>query len=104
MISPNGLGSVTVQTAGCVVATKKKINFEQSLEDLEKLIETMEDGDQSLEDSLKLFEKGVKLTRDCQQALQDAEQKVEMILKVQNGDQQNDEKVVTTPFTQDDES
>lgn len=65
---------------------KKSFNFEKSLQELEKLVETMESGELSLEDSLKHFEKGVALTRDCQTALQDAEQKVKVLLE-KNGQQ-----------------
>ena len=68
--------------------TKKKSSslFEASMEELEKLVEQMEQGDISLEDSLKAFERGIKLTRTCQQALQDAEQKVQILLE-KNGQQ-----------------
>ncbi len=57
------------------------INFEKSLIELEKLIETMEEGDLSLEDSLKYFERGILLTQTCQQALTEAEQKVSVLVK-----------------------
>jgi exodeoxyribonuclease VII small subunit len=60
--------------------------FESSMEELEKLVEQMEQGDISLEESLKAFERGIKLTRTCQQALQDAEQKVQILLE-KNGQQ-----------------
>lgn len=56
------------------------------MEELEKLVEQMEQGDISLEESLKAFERGIKLTRTCQQALQDAEQKVQILLE-KNGQQ-----------------
>ncbi len=59
----------------------KKINFEQSLQDLEKLVKAMESGDMSLEQSLQAFEKGIKLTRECQLALDAAEQKVTVLLE-----------------------
>jgi len=62
------------------MAKAKKINFEQSLEELEALVEQMEEGELSLEDSLKAFEQGIKLTRSCQQALKEAEQKVQLLL------------------------
>jgi len=55
-------------------------DFEQSMQELESLVEKMESGDLSLEDSLKHFEQGVKLTRLCQQQLKDAEQKVSILL------------------------
>ena len=57
------------------------INFEQSLQELETLVEQMEKGELSLEDSLKHFERGIELTRSCQAALRLAEQKVEQLLE-----------------------
>ncbi len=60
--------------------TKKPLNFEQALGDLEALVTAMESGEMSLEASLKAFEQGVRLTRDCQQALTEAEQKVQLLL------------------------
>jgi exodeoxyribonuclease VII small subunit len=66
---------------------KKTTNlFEESLAELEQLVEQMEQGDLSLEDSLKSFERGVNLTRTCQKALQEAEQKVQILLE-KNGTQ-----------------
>jgi len=61
--------------------------FEQSLQELEALVEKMEQGDLSLEESLQHFERGVQLTRACQQALKEAEQKVETLLK-KNGQEE----------------
>jgi exodeoxyribonuclease VII small subunit len=69
----------------------KKIDFEASLGQLEKLVAQMEDGDLTLEQSLKAFEEGVKLTRECQQTLAQAEQKVQLLME-QNGE------LVTEPF------
>lgn len=62
--------------------SRKKIeppSFEDSLNELEALVERMESGDMSLEESLGAFERGISLTRSCQQALQAAEQKVEIL-------------------------
>ena len=58
--------------------------FEQSLEELEAIVASLESGELSLEDSLKVFEQGIKLTRDCQAELQEAEQKVQILVE-QNG-------------------
>ncbi|WP_257284260.1 exodeoxyribonuclease VII small subunit [Endozoicomonas sp. SESOKO1] len=63
----------------------ERFAFEQSLAELETLVQKMESGDMSLEESLKAFEQGIKLTRGCQKALTDAEQKVQKLL-VQNGE------------------
>ena len=66
---------------------KKSVTlFEDSLAELEQLVEKMEQGDITLEESLKSFERGVTLTRTCQKALQEAEQKVQLLLE-KNGQQ-----------------
>lgn len=64
---------------------KKAVTFEESLAELEQLVERMELGNLSLEESLKLFERGVQLTRTCQKALKEAEQKVQILLE-ENGE------------------
>ncbi|UKE49632.1 exodeoxyribonuclease VII small subunit [Xanthomonas translucens] len=53
--------------------------FEQSLEELEVLVEKMETGDLSLEQSLSAYERGVGLYRQCQQALEQAELRVRLL-------------------------
>ncbi len=62
----------------------KKFDFNQGLEDLEKIVKTMESGDLSLEDSLEYFSKGVALTKSCQKALNDAEQKIAKLTQDDN--------------------
>ena len=57
-----------------------EFNFEEALQELERLVSSMEEGELSLEDSMKAFEKGIKLTRECPTALQKAEQKVQIRL------------------------
>jgi exodeoxyribonuclease VII small subunit len=56
-------------------------DFEQSLQELEGLVEKMEQGDLSLEAALASFERGIQLMRTCQEALTQAEQKVEQLLR-----------------------
>ena len=60
---------------------KQGYDFEQTLSELEKLVESMERGDLSLEDSLESFEQGIKLTRECQTKLNQAEQKVHQLIE-----------------------
>lgn len=67
-----------------MAGSKKSLNFERNLEQLEALVSDMESGELSLEDSLSAFEKGIKLTRECQSALQKAEQKVQKLIE-ENG-------------------
>ena len=63
---------------------KDTLNFEASLQKLEKIIEKLEDGDISLEDSVKSFEEGIGLVKECQKQLSQAELKVKKLLD--NGD------------------
>ena len=62
-------------------------DFEAALTELEKIIEKMESGEQSLEDALKSFQRGIELTRTCQQGLKEAEQRVEKLLAENGGTQ-----------------
>ncbi len=63
------------------MTTKKKIDLEKSLANLETVVEELESGDLPLETAMKKFEEGIKLTRGCQTALKEAEQRVEILLK-----------------------
>ena len=63
---------------------KDTLNFEASLQKLEKIIEKLEDGDISLEESVKSFEEGIGLVKECQKQLSQAELKVKKLLD--NGD------------------
>lgn len=57
-----------------------KLNFEESLKELDVIVTKLEAGELSLEDSLSAFEKGISLTRECQQHLSTAEQKVSLLI------------------------
>ncbi len=65
---------------------KDSPDFEQSLEELEGIIERMEKGELSLEQSLADFERGVQLTRTCQKALKEAEQRVSILMQQEGAD------------------
>ena len=68
--------------------TKKELSLsklEETLEDLEKLVVKLEEGEMPLNQAVKEFERGIKLTRQCQSVLKDAEQKIEILLA--NADQ-----------------
>lgn len=63
--------------------TEKK--FEEAMERLEHIVESLESGDLSLEDSLERFEEGMKLVGFCSKKLEEAEQKVTLLIKDQSG-------------------
>ena len=54
--------------------------FEQSITELEKIVERLEDGDVTLDESLELFEQGIKLSKSCQKMLDSAEKKVSFLM------------------------
>jgi exodeoxyribonuclease VII small subunit len=64
---------------------KGKKTFESALSQLESIVARLEDGDLPLEESLKLFEEGIRLSRFCNQKLNEAQEKVEILLKGEEG-------------------
>jgi exodeoxyribonuclease VII small subunit len=62
----------------------KNLSFEKAMEQLEKIINRLEDGDISLEESLKAYQEGVMLSQYCNKILEEAEGKVVMIMKEDN--------------------
>jgi exodeoxyribonuclease VII small subunit len=64
--------------------TSPVAHFEQSLDELEQLVEKMEHGEMSLEDSLAAYERGVGLYRRCQTALEQAELRVRLLSDPEN--------------------
>ena len=71
---------------------EKKLDFENNISQLEKIVSKLEGGDISLDESLKLFEEGVKMIAECNKALDNAEQKVNILLSGKDGS------IEETPF------
>ena len=59
--------------------SKDKVNFEQSLTELEKISNELESNDIALDKAIELFEKGIKLSKECSEILQNAKQRIECI-------------------------
>ncbi len=55
------------------------IPLEESLANLEKIVQELEKGQLGLDESLKKFETGVKLYRSCRESLSDAEKKIKVL-------------------------
>ena len=60
-------------------------NFEQSLERLESIVKSLEEGNLPLDQSLQVFEEGIRLMQFCSKELEAAEKKVSMLVEEQNG-------------------
>jgi exodeoxyribonuclease VII small subunit len=67
------------------MSTTKPKTFESSLEELERIVRQLEQGELPLEKSLELFEQGVKLSRDCQERLSQAERRIEILMRDNQG-------------------
>lgn len=64
----------------------ENLSFEQSMQELESIVNQMEQGDIPLEQALQQFERGVQLASQGQKKLQQAEQKVQILLNQQGQD------------------
>ena len=67
------------------MSNSKPKTFESSLEELERIVRELEQGELTLEKSLELFEQGVKLSRECQERLSQAERRIEMLTRDNQG-------------------
>ena len=61
------------------------LSFEDALNQLETIVETMESGDVPLAELLAKFEAGNKLLKVCESRLKDAEMKIELLKKQKDG-------------------
>lgn len=59
--------------------------FEESLKQLETIVNRLERGDLPLEESIRLFEEGMKLSTDCKDQLENAEGKVQILMRQRDG-------------------
>jgi exodeoxyribonuclease VII small subunit len=72
--------------------------FEQSMKQLERIVQQLEEGDLPLEKAIKKFEEGIKLSKLCSEKLDETEKKISVLLK--NSEGQMTEK----PFAAEDET
>ena len=72
--------------------------FEQSMKQLERIVQELEDGDLPLEKAIKKFEEGIKLTQLCSAKLDETEKKVSILMKDAAG------QMAAKPFRPEDDS
>ena len=56
-------------------------NFEEQIDELEKVVEQLEKGDLPLEQSVDLYERGMKLSNACKAQLASAESRIQVLLE-----------------------
>lgn len=67
------------------MAKKKSEAFEEALKKLQAIVEKLERGDLPLEDAMASFTEGVRLAQFCHQKLEEAENRIQMLLKDEEG-------------------
>ncbi|WP_353740196.1 exodeoxyribonuclease VII small subunit [Desulfosarcina widdelii] len=68
------------------MAKKAPPSFEKAVDELEKIVKSLESGDLPLEKALEKFEAGIKLSRYCSEKLDDAEKRVTLLMADENGE------------------
>lgn len=63
----------------------KELSFEQAMEQLEKIVEQLENGDVPLETAIDLFQEGMKLSQLCGGKLEQVERKIELLIETEQG-------------------
>ncbi len=61
------------------------IRLEEHLRRLEEIVKRLEAPDLPLEEALKLYEEGVRLVRICEKSLREMKERVEVLLKTEEG-------------------
>ncbi len=64
---------------------QQEIKFEEALARLEAIVAQLENGGLSLEESMAQFEEGMRLNKLCQAKLKEAEQKIEKLVRKEDG-------------------
>ncbi len=70
---------------------EKELNFEQTMENLEKIVQELEKGDLNLDDSIAKFEEGIKLSKSISKYLEDAEKKITILVNDEEGNIKEEE-------------
>lgn len=60
---------------------KEEINFEQAMEELEKIATELENGNLDLDKSVSKFEEGMKISKKCNEILENAERKITILIQ-----------------------
>ncbi len=70
---------------------KEKVNFEETMKQLEEIAGQLEKGDLNLDESVEKFEQGMKLSKQCSKILEEAEKRITILLKNSEGELQEED-------------
>lgn len=62
----------------------KELNFEETIQELEKIVQELEKGDMNLDDSINKFEEGMKLSKSASDYLEKAEKKITVLINAKD--------------------
>lgn len=71
---------------------KSEKTFEDSMNELEEILNELEKGDLSLEESIELYEKGIKIRKECEGFLGECKNRVEKLMRTKDGVKKEDYK------------
>ena len=69
---------------------KKPENFEDALNELEKLSEMIQNDSTKLEQLLEIFERGTYLSKYCKNKLEDIDDKISLLVKENNNTEEKE--------------
>lgn len=58
----------------------KELNFEETMQELEKIVQELEKGDLNLDDSINKFEEGMKISKSVSDYLEKTEKKITVLI------------------------
>ncbi|MGN1271022.1 MAG: exodeoxyribonuclease VII small subunit [Clostridia bacterium] len=64
----------------------KELNFEETMQELEKIVQELEKGELNLDDSINKFEEGMKLSKNASKYLEEAEKKITVLINSKDGE------------------
>jgi exodeoxyribonuclease VII small subunit len=73
---------VTAKESASDKKSAEKLSFEQALAELEAVVEDLEEGEIGLEQGLVRYEQGVKLLKECYRQLEGAQNRIELLNRV----------------------
>jgi exodeoxyribonuclease VII small subunit len=72
---------------------KKNKTFEDSMSELEEIVQKLEKGDLPLEESIEYFQRGIELSRECTKKLDEIEKRITVLIENEDGE------LVEEPFS-----
>ena len=71
----------------------KEKSFEESMQELEKIVQELENNNLNLDESVKKFEQGMEISKKCNKILEEAEKKITILLENNGEIEEKDFKV-----------